>query len=509
MPGVTVQLRGPKGEQTQVTDAGGQYSFPALAPGKYDILVTARDFKVEQRQTFDVSGVTVLNFQLALQSQSQVITVQEDVSALSVDPGSNANATVLDKSELDALSDDPDELAQQLQALAGPGAGPQGSGQIVTNGFTGGVPPKSSIREVRVNSNPFSAEFDFPGFGRVEILTKPGSDTFHGQFSVQYNNENFNTRSPLYVRSSSLPPFKTLLWNGATTGPLKKGKASFTFDFDHREITENAFIFATNLDTNLKPQAVNEAMLKPQGFTRLVPRLDLAVNANHALVIRYENTRQKLDNLGAGGFRLGQTAFNQNLATHVLQITETAVVTPKLVNETRFQYSRSAAANSGAGSAPAIVVQDAFTSGSATVGDSSNVTNRFELSNLSILNHNRHTLKWGFRLRGSINNDRWFNNFNGTFTFYGGAGLALDVNNQPVPGTFIGVPRYTTSRRDWRTRPATVPPCNVRRCSIFPQTRARDRRRSTRRNSDASTSSLRRARRPSVETMPAARVMPT
>jgi hypothetical protein len=74
IPGVNVQLRGPKGKQTQVTDAGGQYSFQALTPGKYDVQVTAPDFKVEQRQAFDVSGVTVLNFQLTLQSQSQVIT---------------------------------------------------------------------------------------------------------------------------------------------------------------------------------------------------------------------------------------------------------------------------------------------------------------------------------------------------------------------------------------------------------------------------------------------------
>ena len=66
------------------------------------------------------------------------------------------------------------------QALAGPAAGPNG-GQIYIDGFTGGqIPPKSSIREIRVNQNPFSAEFDRIGYGRIEILTKPGSDKFSG-----------------------------------------------------------------------------------------------------------------------------------------------------------------------------------------------------------------------------------------------------------------------------------------------------------------------------------------
>src|SRR5207302_3315549 len=139
--------------------------------------------------------------------QAQVITVQENATAaVSTDPDANASATVIGKNELEALSDDPDELARQLQALAGPGVGPQG-GQIYTDGFTGGVPPKSSIREIRINSNPYSSEYDQPGNGRVEIVTKPGGENIHGLFSVQFYNEHFNTRSPLYVQSSSLPPY--------------------------------------------------------------------------------------------------------------------------------------------------------------------------------------------------------------------------------------------------------------------------------------------------------------
>ena len=97
------------------------------------------------------------------------------------DPDNNASATVLKDKDLEALPDDPDELEAALQALAGPSSGPNG-GQIYIDGFTGGrIPPKESIREIRINQNPFSAEYERLGFGRIEILTKPGSDKWRGR----------------------------------------------------------------------------------------------------------------------------------------------------------------------------------------------------------------------------------------------------------------------------------------------------------------------------------------
>ena len=105
-------------------------------------------------------------------------------------------ATVIKGKDLDALSDDPDELSSELTALAGPAAGPNG-GQIYVDGFTGGqLPPKSSIREIRINQNPFSAQYDKLGYGRVEVFTKPGTDKYHGNLSVQGGDNVFNTSNP-------------------------------------------------------------------------------------------------------------------------------------------------------------------------------------------------------------------------------------------------------------------------------------------------------------------------
>ncbi len=115
---------------------------------------------------------------------------------VSTNPDNNSSSVVITGKDLDALSDDPDELQQELQALAGPSSGPNG-GQIYIDGFTGGeLPPKSSIREIRINQNPFSAEYDRMGFGRIEILTKPGTDKVHGQFFINDNHSFMDALNP-------------------------------------------------------------------------------------------------------------------------------------------------------------------------------------------------------------------------------------------------------------------------------------------------------------------------
>jgi hypothetical protein len=157
---------------------------------------------------------------------------------------------VLRGEDIEALPDDPDDLAAALQALAGPSSGPEG-GQIFIDGFTGGrLPPRESIREIRINSNPFSAEFDRLGFGRTEILTRPGTEQFRGQAFFNFLDESLNARNPFALVRA---PFQSRTYGGNTSGPIAKGKASFFVDFDRRETDDNNIINAIVLDQSLAP----------------------------------------------------------------------------------------------------------------------------------------------------------------------------------------------------------------------------------------------------------------
>jgi hypothetical protein len=446
VPGALVQLRGPGAEQRATTDISGHYTFAALRAGKYVVRVIAKGFSVAQMQDVDVSSPQTLDFQLTIVTGAEVVNVADEAGKVSADPASNGGAIILKEKELAALSDDPDELSQQLQAMAGPGAGPSG-GQIYIDGFTGGnLPSKSSIREIRINSNPFSPEYDRPGFGRIEIFTKPGTDAIHGQGFVQYNKEALNSRSPLLTQSQR-PPYKQGFFGFNIGGPLKKQKASFGFDAQCRGTTENAFILATDLDSNLNRRNINQAVLTPQTFTTLSPRVDLSLGANHTLTLRYQNTRSNLQNQGAGSFNLESRAYDSSSSENTIQATETAVLSPRLINETRFQFMRSNSRMTGGTNDLAISVQGAFTSGGAQVGNSGTTFNNWELTNSSTFTRGTHILKWGARLRRSAEESISTSNFGGTYTFLGRSAPQLDANNQPIADVITQIDALEVYRR--------------------------------------------------------------
>ncbi len=446
VPDALVELRAGKMVRQARTGVQGEYTFNGLPPGTYTIRIRAKGFKPVVEEGYVISGPAVLDLQLAIQTEAQVVNVEDETNTVSTDPASNTGAIVLKEKELAALSDDPDELEQQLQAMAGPAAGPNG-GQIYIDGFTGGsLPAKSSIREVRINSNPYSPEYDRPGFGRIEIFTKPGTDKIRGMAFLQINDESLNSRSPLLTQSTR-PPYAQRFFGFNVSGPIRKQKASYTFDAERRSIDENAFIYATTLDSSLNPLAVNQALLTPQVRTTLSPRLDYTIDPKNTLTLRYQNTRVSSDNEGVGSFSLPSRAYNQTDSENTVQITETAVLSAKAVNETRFQFMRTALAKLGDNTVPALSVQGAFDGGGAQVGNSSTTSNHFELTNLTTYIRNTHTIKWGARVRRSLLEDTSVNNFGGTYTFFGGSGPELDANNQPIAGTSIDLTALERYRR--------------------------------------------------------------
>ena len=177
IPEAVVVLKGPDGKSASVkTDSTGSYEIRGLSPGNYAVQVTAKGFKVFTSHLDMVASQTRrLDVALQISTQNQQIVVEghHDSGAvtLDVDPSNNGGGITVKGKNLEALSDDPDDLQAELQELAGPAAGPNG-GQIYIDGFTGGqLPPKPMIREVRINQNPFSAEKDKVGFGRIEVFT--------------------------------------------------------------------------------------------------------------------------------------------------------------------------------------------------------------------------------------------------------------------------------------------------------------------------------------------------
>jgi hypothetical protein len=432
--GASVTVVDAKGvEKSVVTNNAGTYTVNGLAPGKYTVRAVNTGFAISDTPDVEVTSGKQAQFDIILKVaiEEQKVTVAADNRELSTEPENNAGAVVLKGADLDALPDDPDDLAAALQALAGPSAGPNG-GQIFVDGFTGGrLPPRSSIREIRINSNPFSAEYDRLGFGRIEILTKPGTDRFRGQASFNFNDDALNSRNP-FSASSKRPPIQTRQYGGNFSGPISKKKASFFVDFDKRDVDDEALIVAQVLDANNNIVGFAASAPTPSRRTTFSPRIDYQINPNNTLIFRYgytKNTRV----IGVGGFSLPSRAYDTESSENNIQVTETAILSKTIVNETRFQFERQTSVQNADNSIPTIEVQDAFTGGGSQVGQSHTDTTNLELTNNTSFALHNHALKAGGRLRWVEISQVSPQNFGGTFTFFGG-GFApvLDANDQPT-----------------------------------------------------------------------------
>jgi len=421
--GASVTLTDATGAQKKTTTNGeGVYTFTGLSAGKYAITAVAPGFAASDSKEVDVTSQRQ-SFDLTLK-----VTIEEKVTigaetAVSTEATNNANQTVIGGKDLDALPDDPDELAAALQALAGPAIGPNG-GQIFIDGFTGGsMPSKDSIREIRINQNPFAAENDQPS-GRIDILTRPGTDKLRGGTSFNFNDESLNSRNPFAISTSKRTPFQIRQYNFNLSGPLVKRKASYFVEFNRGETDDNELIRATVLDSSLNRVEVGSGFLLPRRNTSFSPRLDYAINTNNTLVARYNFFRFRAEDQGVGGFNLPERGFDVVSTSHNIQLTETAILNPTTINEVRFQYTHGRNENIGNNSVPALNVNSAFNSGGSQVGHAINERDSWELNNFTAKQMGTHAIKFGGRVRHVNVDDTSPSNYGGSWTFNGGFGLS-------------------------------------------------------------------------------------
>jgi hypothetical protein len=408
---------------TGTVNPDGSYEIKGLAPGVYTVGAKAKGFDNFEQPAVQVAAGKSLKVDIALKIAEEVEKVQvtEETNKVGTNPTENATALIIKGEDLNALSDDPDELQSELEALAGPSAGPNG-GQIYVDGFTAGqLPPKADILEIRINQNPFSAEYDKLGYGRIEITTRPGSNQFHGQVMGDINDAVFNTRNPFAPGNE--PGYHTLYFNGNVGGPISK-KASFFFNIFRRDIQDNSIVSAVDLGPapDYTPTPVSQAVPSPRTLTNVSPRFDFQLSANNVLSVRYQFFDNNSKNSGVGQFDVATQGLNTHSDEHTLQLSDTQVFSARTLNQFRFQYlhddSNSAPETSNPASFPyTVIVLGALTGGPNSSGTSTDTQDHYEVQNLTSFFLGKHTLVVGGRLRDVHDSDITGANLNGTFTF--------------------------------------------------------------------------------------------
>jgi hypothetical protein len=413
IPGATVTVNTASGALagTAQADTAGAYEVRNLAPGIYTVSVGFEGFAPFNSQPIALAAGQLkrIDVAMAVAVEQQNVVVTDDSPTVNVEASGNANSVVIKGKDLDAFSDDPDELSNELSALAGPSAGPNG-GQIYIDGFTGGqLPPKSAIREIRINQNPFSAEFDRLGYGRIEILTKPGTDKLHGQFFAMGNDKSFNTGNPF---TSDLPGYHSYMLNGSVSGALSK-KASFFLSVQQRN-TSDAYVYNADLGES---DPVTGSLYSPRVRTNIAPRIDLQLGSRNTLTLRYQFERENESGVLGSTRSLPSQATGSKSIEHTVQASDAFIINDKIVNETRFQYRRNQDTGTSVSTAPEVTVPGSFTSGGSSSQGSSSHEDHYELWNITTTSVRAHAIKFGARIRGDRAASSTNANFNGTFQF--------------------------------------------------------------------------------------------
>ena len=448
IPAASVTINGNGVQKSTQTQSDGAYNFAGLAGGDYKVAVVYPGFATFEHSVSILPGVAAqLQIQLIPGGGKQEVTITADRGPeVSVDPSQSSVTVAIKDNDLDSLPDDPDDLSDMLTALAGPSAGNGEAPPLMVDGFSGGqLPPKNTIKEIKLNQNPFSTEYEYLGFGRIEIITKPGTDSMHGNFQLTDSDAYFNSRNPFAANKAA---YVNRAFNETLSDSFKH-KLSWTLNANQNTIDNDAIIHAVTLDPNtLLSVPVDQSVTTPRHNYAGTARADYQISANNTATARYTYNRNDKDNNGIGTYSLVSRAYSNEGSTKELQVSETAVLSPELATETRLLNSRATARQFGNTADPAIVVDQSFSSGGNQVGAAYNNYNRYDLQNVSTWIHKTHTVRFGIRWTNSTSQDYSPANFGGTFTFLGvGSAPELDANNQPIPNTSIPISSLEQYRR--------------------------------------------------------------
>lgn len=402
-------------EQTAMVDQRGVAVFENLTVGTYQVRASAESFR-PLTTPFNVRlGENRTTLRLALATIEQKVVVEDSSAA---DRRDNGFTQTLSQEEIDSLPDDPDEMAEELARMAGPGA------QIFVNGFRGGrMPPKDQIQQIRFHTNSFSAEYHEAGMIRVEVITKPGLGGWRGHTNFGFRDESLNATNA-FAKEKGPEQMRRYMVN--FQGPIAKGKTGLTVSFDGNSSYDSRTIVAST-----PAGQVNALATVPMDAINFNARVEQQVGANGQLQAEYSRRQNDRSNLGVGDFDLPERAYATANSTDTFRVRSTNVIGKKVFSEFRFSVIDSVLSTSSASTLPAIRVNDAFNAGGAgQMGDRS--AREIEVAqNVDFTIGRRHSFRTGVLFEaGRWTSDQRANAF-GTYTF-----TSLDAYNLGLPATY-------------------------------------------------------------------------
>jgi len=406
IPRASVHIHGNGLDRDLTTNGAGAF-VTTLPAGAYAVTIQAPGFRELSKDTdLEAGKHRDLSFRLSIEVAAESVSVNPWTGS-----DDKTDAINFSGDQLAILSDDPQTLQQQLTAMAGGGSGMLAP-QFYVDGFSNGqLPPKSAIRAIHINSNPYSVLYDRPGFGRVEIETQAGGNQMHGMFDAGGTDDSLNSRNPF---TGTQPPYYQLLFRGNISGPIRK-KTSYFLAGNTSDLQNNAIVNAVNPDSF--GTQLSEAVPNPVHDDDYSLRLDHQFSAANQINGRYEIHRIHQTNTGVGLLVLPEEGYTNNSLVQMLQLDDNQIFNPRIVNDARFQYIRSRSSQDPNSTAPTTIVEGAFSGGGSPTQTMRDNQDQYELQENLSVDRRSHFIRAGIRYRFFRDSNSSTEGFNGEYIY--------------------------------------------------------------------------------------------
>ncbi len=318
-------------QQSTVTDQSGVFRFRTVTPHKYKLIVEGSGFETSVVE-FELGRQPVPPFQiqLSIAQMHQETTVTPEQSEISSETSDNLNSISLNTEALQNLPVFDQDYVGAMSRFLDPGGMGTGGVTLIVDGVeaNGVAVSASAIKEIKINQDPYSAEFSRPGRGRIEVVTKPGTSEYHGTFNFIFRDAHLNARDPFAL---TRPPEQRRIYEGIFTGPVMGGKrTSFLLSVNRNEEDLQSVVFAQGLSG-----AIRQNVASPLRNLLVAGRIDHAISENNTFSVRYSFQNRTQVNQGVGGTTLAEAGSKNGQREHEVQFNHQIVLSPKLINQFR------------------------------------------------------------------------------------------------------------------------------------------------------------------------------
>jgi Carboxypeptidase regulatory-like domain/TonB dependent receptor len=451
LPGASLNVRNQDTgfERTSVTGTDGRYRFAALVPGRYTLKAELQGFASEQVRDIELTiGLELRrDFVLKLQTLAETITVTGEAPV--VDTTKSEVAGVVTQAQIQSL---PVNSRQYLNlALLMPGTSQDASrpfynnvaigagGSFYSNAFLvdnvtntwaeQGEPrqnfPQEAVREFKVNTMQYKAEYGLATGGLLTVVTKSGTNELHGSLFEYFRDKSLNAQR---LFETTKPDYRRNQFGGSLGGPILQNRWQYFGAFE-RTRTDEFFTVNTG-----KPQfysAVEGTFAKPSHTNLYTLRSDMQVMPTQSLFVRYAQEDEKRTCFTCGGNNSANSGYDQAIPRRAVVIGHTWTQSSNLLNDLRFQFAFAEYQIAPAGTniatwgdnSPARYarIQRVFQFPSLTYGgsfDDLGPEKRWQIKDEYTIAHGSHNIKSGVDFSFlTFKEDSFFGDLNGRYTF--------------------------------------------------------------------------------------------